>query len=114
MSRNSLYSVLKLLGFLLVLIICIYVLFYSTYNGSNTENFSTSISTSASKYTSTSLIYTSCISNNSWITSKYNFNHNSNIQYIYESIPDKSTWNQISDIMNANDSSLLISDDISY
>ena len=109
MSRKSLFSVLKLLAFLLVLIICIYVLFNisSNINENVNERSIENFATFTSKYKSTSLIYTSSISNNNWLI-------DSDIQYVYQSIPDKDTWNHISDIMNANDSSLLINKKISY
>lgn len=65
------------------------------------ESFSSEIN-----YTSTILIYTSCISNSSWILP----NFNSDIQLVYQDIPNKTTWNNIRFILNANNSKKLIND----
>ena len=114
-DKTIINKILRFLGILIIIAILVSVLVYiiinTLFSNSSTqlENFSTAIT-----YTSTTLIYTSCISNNSWITSTYNSSYSSNIQYVYQSIPDLITWNSISDIFNNNNSSLFINENIKY
>jgi hypothetical protein len=97
---------MKNISVLLIIILVIGLITYIIYNNFVIcESFSGTIN-----YTSTDLIYTSCISNSSWIIN----NFNTNTQLVYQDIPNYITWNTIKSIINENNSINLINNNISY
>ena len=89
-NKYALLIVILLIG-LIIYIICNNLVINETFS-------------SAINYSSTNLIYTSCISNSSWILP----NFTANTQLVYQDIPNYTTWNSIKFNINKNNSKQLI------